>query len=402
VRIVVSASGRFHSLHLANQMRKHGSLYRLFSAGYNAKDTSYVPGILVSSNKTINFLDRAYIKFGLSRLMSPSAWYVVRDNLFDKWVAKQLSTIGRFDLFVGWAHCSLAAMRVAKKHGAKTVIESGSMHILAQEQILKEEYEKAGFFAPPIKNSNKVKMLQEYEEADRIAVPSEHVYKSFIESGIEKEKLIKVPYGVNVRSFALPRTGKPEKFRVIFVGQVGVQKGIHHLLEAWSALGFSAKEAELLIVGDLMHDGKKILKKYKNDASIVVKGPVAHKKLGDLYRSSTLFVLPSIQEGMAMVVGEAMASSLPVIATTKTGAAELIKNGEHGFIIEPGQVGALAQKILWCFKNSEECFQMGRNALARIQNFSWEHYGDSIFKEYLKVVDGYEFVKMVTEKQNTL
>ncbi|MFC1854316.1 glycosyltransferase family 4 protein [Candidatus Dependentiae bacterium] len=388
MRIVISASGRFHSLHLANQVRKNGSLYHLYSAAYSDADKALVPEILVSSNGLVGIADRVYIKFGLSRFMSPSRWYTIRDNWFDNWVLGKIKGAGDFDLFVGWANCSLGCIRECKKRGIKTVIECGSMHIEEQEKILKKAYKDIGFSAPPIVKKNKQKMLLEYKETDYISVPSEHVYKSFVDRGVDEAKLIKVSYGIDVRKFSLPRTGRPKKFRLLFVGQIGVQKGIHILLEAWKQLALPGNEVELILVGDLLADGRKILRPFKDDPTIKIVGPVRHDKLGEFYRSASVFVLPSMQEGLAMVIGEAMASGIPCICSSRTGAFEIMREGQDGFIFKVGDVKDLMKKILWCFENQNEIFEMGKKASARAHEFTWDHYGDNMIQAYKRIVEG--------------
>lgn len=402
MRVVVSAAGRFHSIHLAHQVRRFGALHRFFSAGYAQADRRAVPEMLVTSNNWVNIADRVYIKLGLDRFMTPSQWYVMRDNWFDRWVAPQMGRLERFDLFVGWANAALASLRVAHQRGARTVLECGSMHILEQEKVLCEEFEKAGVRAPLITACNKEKMLQEYEETDIIALPSRHVYESFVARGISVHKLLKIPYGVHIRDFSLPRTGVPDKFRLLFVGQVGVQKGIHYLLEAWSKLKFRPNEAELLLVGDLMADGKMLLKPYRLDQTIVVKGPVRHAELAEIYRSASLFVLPSVQDGLAMVIGEAMASGLPVLATKRTGCSEIIQHGVHGLVIDHGNADLIAEKILWCFENRDACLLMGRSAREQIANFTWDTYGSRLMAEYRRIVQDASATKRSSAQQSSI
>jgi glycosyltransferase involved in cell wall biosynthesis len=98
--------------------------------------------------------------------------------------------------------------------------------------------------------------------------------------------------------------------------------------------------------------------------------------------------MPSIQEGLAMVQAEAMACSLPLICTRNTGGEELIENGKQGFIIDTHDVKALCEKIEWCFLNQDKCFQMGKSAFEKIQNFSWDHYGNKILDTYKKIISG--------------
>lgn len=387
MRVVVSASGRFHSVHLVGHLKARGLLHYFCSAGLSANDLKLLPKNFVGFCGPVNILDRIYVKFSLDRVLSPSRWYTLRDNWFDFWSFNQIQKLSRFDLFVGWANCSLKCMKLLKKHPVKTVIESGSMHILVQEKILKDEYEKWGVRFPPIVTQNKEKMLEEYALADRICVPSSHVVKSFLDQGFEEKKIIKVHYGIDVCKFGTLKHVQPKKFTLLFVGQISLQKGIGYLLKAWKQLNFGPNQAELVLVGNVSSECRTIIKDFlKSDKSIHLVGPVAHEKLAQIYSSASAFVLPSIQEGLAMVIGEAMAAGLPVICTTVSGGQELIDDGVEGFLVEPGDVDGLAAKIFELFCNPEMVKMMGNFAYQKARTRSWQDYADEAIDEYEKLL----------------
>lgn len=387
MKVVVSTAGRFHSFHLANYLRAKGLLHYFCSAGLSAHDLKILPKNFVGFCWPVNILDRIYVKFSLDRVLSPSRWYTFRDNWFDSWSANKIKKLCPFNLFVGWANCSLKSMKMLKKYPVKTVIESGSMHILVQEQILKDEYERWGVYFPPIVSQNKEKMLEEYALADRIAVPSSHVVKSFLDQGMTPEKIIKVPYGIDVLKFGTLKRTQPSKFTLLFVGQISLQKGIGYLLLAWKKLKFNWNQAELVLVGNVSSECRKIVKDLtKNDESVRLVGPVTQDKLAQIYASASAFVLPSIQEGLAMVIGEAMAAGLVVICTTVSGGQELIENSVEGFLIEPRDVDGLAEKIFELFYNPEMTSLMGKFAGQKARTRSWQNYADELIDEYKKLV----------------
>ena len=88
-----------------------------------------------------------------------------------------------------------------------------------------------------------------------------------------------------------------------------------------------------------------------------------------------------------MVIAEAMASGLPVICTTNTGGEDLIENGKQGFIIPIRNIDALAEKILWCYKNYDASYQMGLLGQEKAKLFSWDNYGEKVFDVYKKILD---------------
>lgn len=387
MKIIVSSAGRFHAVHLAKQLEKLDHLKHFFSAGLSTKDFNNFAPKNLSFNWLVNFLDRVYVKFSGDRLISPSRWYTLRDGLFDLYVSHEIKKKLPCDLFVGWANCSLKSMVLLHSFGIKTVLESGSMHIKVQEHILRTEYEKWGVKFSPVVKQNKEKMLAEYELADRICVPSSHVQASFIAQGIPAHKIIKVPYGIDFEKFGSNAKIITGKFKLIFVGQISLQKGILYLLNAWQQLKLPATEAELVLVGNLSAECRaQVLKIAGQNKSINLVGPVPHAKIKTYLAQGNAFVLPSLQEGLAMVLGEAMAAGLPIIATTHTGAQELITHGTEGFLVPPCDPEALAGYIQTLFLQPELAAKMGNLAQKKAQTWSWADYGLAMAEEYKKIL----------------
>jgi glycosyltransferase involved in cell wall biosynthesis len=91
-----------------------------------------------------------------------------------------------------------------------------------------------------------------------------------------------------------------------------------------------------------------------------------------------VFVLPSIEEGLAMVIGEAMACGCPVIASTNTGASEMISEGVEGFIVPIRSPGLIADRLQQLADQPELREHMGKAALMRVQQLGgWDAYGDA-------------------------
>src|SRR3989339_721248 len=159
------------------------------------------------------------------------------------------------------------------------------------------------------------------------------------------------------------------------------KKGIQYLLPAWEEL--QLKNAELVIVGRTWPDAAEVVKKYKDNKSIKFLGfcPNPSKYL----QQSSVFVSPSIEEGSALTTYEAMATGLPLIATPNTGS--VMRNGKEGFIIPIRDINKLKEKIKYMYDNPEIVKQMGKNARKLMEQYSWEKYGENLFKEYLRVLD---------------
>ncbi len=398
MKVVVSAGGRFHAINLAQQLNQKHCLRRLYSFSFDSADGCKIDKNLVNTINSCKFLDLAFQKLRLSHFINPSVFNAFKDNLFDSLVACEIKKLEQIDIFTGWANYSLKSLDLAKKIGAKTIIESGSCHIKEQQILLSQEYEKWGIKRNPVYQATVNKMTEEYENTDFIMTLSDFSYQSFIRQGINPKKILKTPCGVDVDFFQqpfIPGFDKPQsflattkKFRVIFVGMISLRKGISYLIEAWNKLNLPENSTELILVGNIQKDMYQVLKKLKIKKNINFFGSCSRDDLKKLYLESDAFVLPSVEDGFGMVIGEAMACGLPVICSKNTGASDIIQDGKHGFLVQAQNSEALAEKILWCYQNPELSKVMGASGKNKILDFSWNNYGNNIFEIYQNIMRG--------------
>lgn len=390
MKISIIAGGRFHAFHLAHQLEKQHCLSKLYTFVYTQQDHKYLPTSQVNHFYLPGFINTAFQKSKLYKFITPSTFNSYKDNLFDYQVSRKI-TSDNANIFVCWANYALITMQKIKIHNpkAKIIIESGSCHILEQQKILADEYNRQGLTYPALHPKNISKMLKEYEQADYIMTLSNFSRSSFVRQGFSSDKLLKVTPGTDIRFFLQTQTGNitipPKKFRAIFVGLAGVRKGVHYLVDAWNQLNLPENYTELLIVGNVQKDLKQVLSTKKLKSNIVFYGSTNRESLLSLYHSSNVFILPSLEEGCAMVTGEAMASGLPVICSTHSGADELMTNGKEGFLIPPYDVKSLKDKILWCYENQADATAMGQIGQQTIQKFTWDFYGQQVYDMYKKI-----------------
>jgi glycosyltransferase involved in cell wall biosynthesis len=133
-------------------------------------------------------------------------------------------------------------------------------------------------------------------------------------------------------------------------------------------------QAELVLVGPVQPDIRPILAQYVG-SNIIVTGPLPPREVADQSRSASVFIQPSANEGLALVLLEAMACGLPVIATDRSGAEDCVTHGKDGFVIPARRVEELAEMISWCFRHRTELPAMGAAARHKIvQRFTRSHY----------------------------
>jgi glycosyltransferase involved in cell wall biosynthesis len=286
------------------------------------------------------------------------------------------------DMLLAESHIALSSITRARELGMITAIDRTNSHIEYQNEIWGEENRRFGLNWIPSSRRVVEKGLREYAEADFIFVLSSYVEKTFLDRGVPARKLVKVPSGIDLRHFR-PLPKEDGTFRVIFCGAIQNKKGVHYLLEAFHALNLP--KAELWLIGAVFDDMRPCLDKYAGSYRLM--GSLPNSQLARYYSQGSVFVLPSLEEGLAKVMLEAMACGLPVVATTNTGGADVVREGTDGFIVPIRDVAALQQTIAFLYENQEQCEAMGRNALARVHaDFTIEKYFQRLTDAFKRIV----------------
>ncbi|MBM4009924.1 MAG: glycosyltransferase family 4 protein [Planctomycetes bacterium] len=381
MKVCVACYGRFHAYNLADQLFAHGHLHSLIT-GYpyfKARQHTSLSRSLVRTLPHITalgHLGRRLPKWAACGLDEERGL----THAWDQAVARRIPE--GIDILDTYAGMSLQTIRRARAKGIKTVLERGSSHRAFQMSILEEEHRRFGM---PFEHDPAMmeRELREYEETDAIAIPSSYVRKSFLERGVSSTKLLQVPYGVDLSRFR-PEPKKDDVFRVIFVGGFSLRKGVQYLLDAWRRL--SLCDSELCFIGG--HDPKLLEHLgFSNIPRTRFLGPVPNAELRHAISQGDIFVLPSIEEGLALVMAQAMACGLPVIHTTNTGGADLVRHGIDGFEVPIRDADALAEKIQIFHDDRSLARYMGQNALERVKSLGgWSDYGVRTIQGYKRLL----------------
>jgi alpha-maltose-1-phosphate synthase len=195
-----------------------------------------------------------------------------------------------------------------------------------------------------------------------------------VESGLPSNKIHVIPYGVRLEQFT--RTGEPptDRFEVLFAGNVTLRKGFPYLLEAFAKVRHGAKR--LRVAGSVHPDMKSVLGRLPQDR-VEFLGSVPQERLAQLMSTSHLLVLPSIEEGLALVQGQALACGCPVLCSTNTGGEDLFSNEIEGFIVSIRDEAALTDRMQRLADDPALQARMSEAALRRVTTLGgWEDYGD--------------------------
>jgi len=380
MKVALSAIGKFHTFDLARELFARDALAGIYTGYPRFKlKGEAIPQELIH---TLPWTQGAYMGFPWKHRLSATTiqnWENFNARVLGNWVGRNLPDC---DVYVGLSGSSLPAGKRLQARGGKYVCDRGSAHIRVQDQLLREEYCLWGTPYTGIDPRTILREEAEYAQADCITVPSTFVLQSFLNQGVDASKLALLPYGVNLSRFHPTAVPDPERFDVLFVGAMTLQKGVQYLAQAYQKLQHRAKS--LTFVGspstELM-DMLKARQLWPEDARVL--GHMPQPELKNIMSRSHVMVLPSIQEGFGMVMAQAMACACPVIASINTGSQDLFTNGIEGWTVPIRDVDALADRMQLLADNPIERAAMGQSALEKVSGFGgWSAYGESAMRIY--------------------
>ncbi|MDM8548991.1 glycosyltransferase family 4 protein [Desulfobacterales bacterium HSG2] len=271
---------------------------------------------------------------------------------------------------------ALYTFNVAREVGAVCILSQMIGYIKAGLRIMNEEAWLHPDFADTMSLNNVREVMierctEEILTADFVLAGSDYVKESLYETGVSASRIVVLPYGADIDRFRpRPKHGN-HIFRILFVGSITQRKGIKYLLEAFKRLALP--RAELVLVGGIIGSGEG-LKPYRNIFRHIPHVP--HFEVHKVFQNSDIFVYPSLHEGSAIAVYEALASGLPVITTPNSGS--VVCDRKEGYIVPIRDVEALMEKILLLYEDQYLRDSMSRNARELAKSFTWEKYHQSL------------------------
>jgi glycosyltransferase involved in cell wall biosynthesis len=373
MQIALAVFGVYHHFELAHQLHQRGHLQKIYSTWpWTRLKREGLPHSLVSTFPLIHTTD--YL-LNRTRFYSPAissqmnSW---NTRAFDRWTNRVIQPC---DAFIAISGAGLLTGRKVQANGGIFICDRGSTHQRYQETIVAEEYRRWNVPQPLSKPHITIREEEIYATADAITVPSSVAKRSFLHMGLAPEKVHVIPYGVRLDQFTPSEPPPPNSFHVLFAGQVSLRKGIPYLLQAFRRLKHPNKH--LTIAGTIQEEIRTLLTTLPTD-NVTFTGPLPQHRLAKTMSTSHLLVLPSVEEGLALVQGQAMACGCPVLATTATGAEDLFTDGEQGFIVPDRDVDALTQRMQQIADDTTLQRRLSQAALQRVKTLGgWDHYGQT-------------------------
>jgi len=276
-------------------------------------------------------------------------------GLFDRW-AQSLLTPGRH-FFSGYAFAP-GAMRKARRHGGLAILDAWTSHPLEFWELLTDEQKIWNSKYLPVSRYYQELVIQSVAEADYVCVASNFVRNSFLKRGYPAEKLLFSPYPVDLNVFKPAPEPRPANrpFTIVHTGGLSMRKGAPYLFEAFRLIRKEVPDAVLRIKRHLRDEVNDIVRK-NSDLPIEWSGNLDLPDHVRRYQTSDLLLFPSIEDGFAFVVAEALACGLPVVTTPNTGASDLVQSGVNGDVVPIRNAPALAEAALkwWERLRKGEC-----------------------------------------------
>lgn len=202
------------------------------------------------------------------------------------------------------------------------------------------------------------------KRTDYVLVVNQTLQEKVLELGINPDKIYITPNAVDVKKFNPQNRELPPDIKLssdkpvlLFVGNLVSQKGVKYLLDAKKLMD---TPAELVVVGDGPLR-KELEMKVQNEKINDVVFVGARRDVEKIMPSADVFVLPSVSEGSPITILEAMASGLPVVATSVGGITEVI-NVKVGMVVEPANPQEMATALNKILENNELLGEMGVTA----------------------------------------
>ena len=292
---------------------------------------------------------------------------------FDRRVARRY--VARTQAIVGFEYTALESFKRAHAAGVATVL-----HLPSLDSRLSEEVQACARAAhPSLRRTDDGYFAARFEEryarrrgevamADVIIANSALTKASHVAAGAKCERTFVVRLAADPPIEALRPRDIARPLKVFWAGGFNLAKGAVHLVKAWAMLEPGAS-AELLIYGTLAAP-----QLIAGLPGVRHMGSVPRRQMLDVFEDADVLVFPSLGDGFGMVVTEAFSRGVPVIASDRAGASELVEDGVNGLVVPGADAEALARSLRWCLEHRPELAAMRPAALHTARRRQWSHY----------------------------
>ncbi len=385
-------------------MRKITAVYsfpsRLGTTGVGATAWHQVSGLLQegidvqlycgSCEKPIDdlsYLRETLVPWGVKlpiRLLGTERAAALHDRIVANAI-KQTNSKSNIDVIHCWPLGAEETLRTARKLGIKTLVERPNCHTRYAYEVVKQEHKKLGVkLYKSHSHSYNAKRLHreenEYALADLLLCPSEFVARTFQDQGFSKGKIARHQYGFDTSKFTLDSTDSrlnDNNFKMAFVGSCEPRKGLHYAIDAWLA-SEASENGIFYICGNYTQGYRDFLAKKLAHPSVKEVGFL--NDVSGLLQKCHALILPSIEEGSALVTYEARACGCVLLVSEASGAQCV--HMHDSLVHRVGDVATLRKHINMLASDRSFYQMLQKNSLAELDQLTWARAAEVLVDIY--------------------
>lgn len=291
---------------------------------------------------------------------------------------------GAFDLVHAWPGGCDRTAAAARAHGIPVFLERPNAHTGFAFEVVARECERIGMrlqrSSPHAFDAAKLaREEREFAAADALLCPSDFVAATHAERGAAPERLLRHRYGYDPARFNAA-VARPQRRALIavFVGRLEPRKGVHLALEAWRRSGVAAREGRFVLAGATEPGYERVLAPLLEQPGVERVGHVDDPAA--LMQGASALVLPSLEEGSALVTYEARACGAVLLVSDRAGA--VARHGHDALIHAAGDVDALARDLRTLADDRALRLSLRANSLAGAGALTWDAAARALLGAY--------------------
>ena len=322
-----------------------------------------------------NCVRKPFHRFSMPLWAKPLGYKLFSADTWKKYTEwRYLNSFKDQDLAYIWPGTSVDIYKTIKSAGHMIFTESINTHQAIAKKILDAEFYRLGL--KPDHGIDEISIANECAKlalVDYVFSPSSEVTKSLLQAEVLGEKIIQSSYGLNQNDMLLPQEiasrAQRTELTAIFIGRIGIRKGVHLLLDYWVKSGVKGR---LKLVGSIEPSARHLVEPYLNRHGI--EHVPFTSDLRSVYLNADVFLLPSLEEGSPLVTYLALGAGLPSIVSPMGGGG-IINDGYEGLILDPHNADGWIDSIRKVFSDTEFRQKISSNAYNKAEEYLWSNVG---------------------------
>lgn len=297
-----------------------------------------------------------------------------------------------YDILHAWPSGALLSLRAAKSRSIPSVVERQSANTRYVYERAAQECSTLGMSIPRghysrMSRRKLSRQEQEFHLASALLCPSDFVIQTFTDAGFAKDRLVRHRYGFDPQIFrvrSLEMTHRsPERFSLLYVGQLSPLKGVHYALEAWlRSEPAQTGRGTFTLLGSIVKGYQEVIGDMLSVPTVDWRGPV--ENVPDFMAEADALIIPSLAEGSALVSYEARASACVLLVSTNSGAE--CDDEIDALVHVPGDIEKIVDDIDRLATDHRLLSNLSGNSLRHAENATWSAAAESLELAYSETI----------------